>query len=343
MASTTYYWDELDDNVCCEEDENGDITASYTHEPGLHGEVIAQKRGNEVRYFNFDGEGNTSELTDDEQNVTDTYEYSAFGEEIARTGTTENPFGYKGALGYYTNGETNGIYVRARMYKPTVGRWLSRDPDRFSGDQWYSYVNNQPVSWYDPSGLCTCCCCPESLDFSKVRPANFDELRLQLIFQVDASLRMDEERTEPGGMCKIEWYECSAGGGDLGQKPGKWFRAPSPSDDPPPTKKVFSDWNDPPPMPCSGKFKRFWRDTPTVGKGVNNRVDIKFAVRVSGGLNCECGGNNEMRLLFGLHTRIKTFNPSFPDLTEFEPENPPILTPGLSGVPAACTENNIPW
>ena len=155
MPSTTYYWDEIDDNVCCEEDENGEITASYTHEPGMYGEVIAQKRGDEVRYYNYDGEGNTSELTDEDENVTDTYEYSAFGEEIARTGTTENPFGYKGALGYYANSETNEIYVRARTYEPTIGRWLSRDPDRFSGDQCYAYVNNQPVSWHDPSGLVT--------------------------------------------------------------------------------------------------------------------------------------------------------------------------------------------
>ena len=157
MASTTYYWDEIDDNVCCEEDENGEITASYTHEPGLYGEVIAQKRGDEVRYFNFDGEGNTSELTDDDENVTDTFEYSAFGEEVARVGTTENPFGYKGALGYYTNGKTNDLYIRARTYEPMIGRWLSRDPLwPLDGSDPYPYLLSNPINYIDPSGLFCC-------------------------------------------------------------------------------------------------------------------------------------------------------------------------------------------
>jgi RHS repeat-associated protein len=141
MPSTTYYWDEDDDNVCCEEDENGEITASYTHEPGLYGEVIAQKRGDEVRYFNFDGEGNTSELTDDDQNVTDTYEYSAFGEEVARTGTTENPFGYKGALGYYANLQTGDYVTSSRVYQPSIGRWLSQNESRTNT---FVFQGNQP-------------------------------------------------------------------------------------------------------------------------------------------------------------------------------------------------------
>ena len=159
MASTTYYWDEIDDNVCCEEDENGEITASYTHEAGLYGEVIAQKRGDEVRYYGFDGEGNTSELTDDEQNVTDTFEYSAFGEEVARTGTTENPFGYKGAWGYYTNPETGSYDCRVRMYEPRAGRWISPDPARFiDGPNVYVFVLNNPSNLNDPSGLkCVVC------------------------------------------------------------------------------------------------------------------------------------------------------------------------------------------
>ena len=159
MSSTTYYWDEDDDNVCCEEDENGEITASYTHEPGLYGEVIAQKRGDEVRYFNFDGEGNTSELTDDDQNVTDTYEYSAFGEEVARTGTTENPFGYKGALGYYANPETNDFYVRDRVFEPNIARWQSEDSLGFAaGINRYAFSNNNPLLFVDPSGMASLCC-----------------------------------------------------------------------------------------------------------------------------------------------------------------------------------------
>jgi len=132
------------------------LICSYTHEPGLYGELIAQERNGEIRYYNYDGLGNTSELTDENENVTDTYEYSAFGEEVAHTGTTENPFGYKGVLGYYANPETNDIYVRARIYEPTIGRWLSRDPLGVQGEPTlniFLYVRNQVVDFADPSGL----------------------------------------------------------------------------------------------------------------------------------------------------------------------------------------------
>ena len=165
---TYYYWDEVNDNLFGEEDDNGAVVASYTYEPGLYGELIAQERDGETRYYNYDGLGNTSELTDENENVTDTYEYSAFGEEVARTGTTKNAFGYKGAVGYYTNGEAKDIYVRERVYAPTIARWLSRDPIGFSaGPNVYEYGYGDPIGSVDPSGLQVMdfetCRCPECL------------------------------------------------------------------------------------------------------------------------------------------------------------------------------------
>ncbi len=151
---TYYYWDFDTDNVFLEEDENGDTIAEYTHEPGLYGELIAQERDGQVRYYNFDGQGSTRELTDENGDITDTYTYTAFGEEIAHTGTTENPFRYKGAWGYYTNSDTNDIYVRERIYEPTNGRWLSEDPlGQIDTPNQFWYVRNSPLSWMDPSGL----------------------------------------------------------------------------------------------------------------------------------------------------------------------------------------------
>jgi hypothetical protein len=122
---TYYYWDFDTDNVFLEEDENGNVLAEYKHEPGRYGGLIAQERDGQVRYYNFDGQGSTRELTDENGAVTDTYTYTAFGEEIAHTGTTDTPFRYGGALGYYTDNDPNGIYVRERVYEPTNGRWLS--------------------------------------------------------------------------------------------------------------------------------------------------------------------------------------------------------------------------
>jgi len=154
MAVTNYFWDMESDNVLMESDEAGVTTAVYTHEPGQYGKLISQYRGGETSFYHFDGQGSTRALTDPSQNVTDTYVYDAWGEEVASTGTTVNPFQWIGAVGYYRNPETATYYIRARAYAPETGRWLSRDPIGFAGNDrnLYEYVNSRPMIGVDPTG-----------------------------------------------------------------------------------------------------------------------------------------------------------------------------------------------
>jgi RHS repeat-associated protein len=46
----------------------------------------------------------------------------------------------------------------ARDYDASVGRWIAKDPILFDGGQanLYVYVGNDPVNWFDPSGLEPC-------------------------------------------------------------------------------------------------------------------------------------------------------------------------------------------
>jgi len=154
MAVTNYLWDMESDNVLMESDEAGVTTAVYTHEPEQYGKLISQHRDGETSFYHFDGQGATRALTNPSQNVTDTYVYDAWGDEVDRTGATENPFQWIGGVGYYRDPETATYYIRARAYAPTIARWLSRDPIGFKGgsSNLYEYAALSPNRFVDPSG-----------------------------------------------------------------------------------------------------------------------------------------------------------------------------------------------
>jgi RHS repeat-associated protein len=114
-----------------------------------------------TRYYHFDGLGSTDRLTDAAGNVTDSYGYRAYGEEVASTGSTTNPFRYVGRLGYYFDEETDDYYVRARHYDPATARWVSEDPIGYDGGQWnlHEYILGNPIEFSDPSGKKLDWCC----------------------------------------------------------------------------------------------------------------------------------------------------------------------------------------
>ena len=76
--------------------------------------------------------------------------YQTYGE----SSTTAGTFRYTGAR---IDSETNGLYdFRARMYSPTLGRFMQTDPIGHSGgNNLYAYVNNDPLNGTDPLGLYT--------------------------------------------------------------------------------------------------------------------------------------------------------------------------------------------
>jgi RHS repeat-associated protein len=67
-----------------------------------------------------------------------------------------DPYGYSGQWGYYTDAETTTGLVLCghRYYDPATGRWLTRDPIGYNGGiNLYGYVGGDPVNRSDPSGL----------------------------------------------------------------------------------------------------------------------------------------------------------------------------------------------
>ena len=151
---TNFVWNPVDDCIISELDGTGAVQAVYTNEPQQFGGVISQRRGTTTSTYHADALGSTRFLTDNTGNVTDTYLHDAWGNSVASTGTTVNPFKWVGKYGYYTDNSTAQVYVRARMYQPTVARWISVDPI-FSVTKGMTYlvVLNHPVAFFDASGL----------------------------------------------------------------------------------------------------------------------------------------------------------------------------------------------
>ncbi len=118
-------------------------------------DLISQKRGGTVRYYGYDGLGSVRYLTDGTSGaVTDTYTYDAFGIQIASTGSTENSYRYTGEQ---WDADLEMYYLRARYYKPEIGRFWTMDS--FEGNpsdplslHKYLYCHDNPVNGTDPSG-----------------------------------------------------------------------------------------------------------------------------------------------------------------------------------------------
>jgi RHS repeat-associated protein len=54
-----------------------------------------------------------------------------------------------------SHSESSLYYYRARYYDQNIGRFLSEDPASYAGgDDFYSFVDNDPIDFADPSGLC---------------------------------------------------------------------------------------------------------------------------------------------------------------------------------------------
>jgi len=78
-------------------------------------------------------------------------DYDEFGNITKDSNPEFQPFGYCGGL--YEK-ETGLTRFGARDYEAVSGRWTAKEPLGFAGsNNFYSYVDNDPVNWVDLNGL----------------------------------------------------------------------------------------------------------------------------------------------------------------------------------------------
>ena len=154
-AITKYIYD--GDQVICETDGAGNITAKYVYGAGID-EVVTMERGGSTYFYHYDGLGNVSDITDEIGSVVESYSYDAYGSSLGSS-SVGNPYLFNGRR---FDAETGLYHYRARYYDIGVGRFLQTDSlGYYDNINLYSYCGNNPVMFIDPWGLC------KKSDFSK--------------------------------------------------------------------------------------------------------------------------------------------------------------------------------
>lgn len=146
-ATTNYVYDGA--NILEEVDGSGNVLARYTQGGGVD-EPLAMLRAGMTSFYEADGLGSITSLSNSTGTVAATYTYDSFGNLAASSGAITNPFRYTSRE---FDVETASYNYRARYYDPSDGRFLSEDPIRFrAGANFYDYVGNSALNAIDPSG-----------------------------------------------------------------------------------------------------------------------------------------------------------------------------------------------
>jgi RHS repeat-associated protein len=134
-----------------EVDGSGNVLARYIQGTGID-EPLAETRGSTTSYYEADGLGSVTSLSNSSAALANTYTYDSYGQLTGSSGTVVNPYRYTGRE---SDPETGIYYYRARYYSAGIGRFLNEDPVRFHGGiDFYAYVENDPIGLTDPFGLC---------------------------------------------------------------------------------------------------------------------------------------------------------------------------------------------
>ncbi len=164
-ASSTinYVYDRADEVE--EVDGTGAVLVRYAMRPGID-QPLSMLRSGATSYYETDGLGSVTSLTDGAGSAVGSYVYESFGKQTSPEGGMTNSFRYTARE---FDAESRLYFYRARFYDQGAGRFLGEDPLRFgAGNNFYRYVANQPIRFADPSGLHPGQCAPPcaAQDFS---------------------------------------------------------------------------------------------------------------------------------------------------------------------------------
>ena len=117
-----------------------------------------------TRYLHYDNLGSIDTITNGQGNIVERMAYTAFGQRRQGDWRASDPLlpiipalTNRGFTGHEHIDEMGFIHMNGRVYDPSIGRFLSADPNiqaPYSTQSYnrYSYVINNPLKYNDPSG-----------------------------------------------------------------------------------------------------------------------------------------------------------------------------------------------
>nr|WP_281358140.1 RHS repeat-associated core domain-containing protein [Saccharibacillus qingshengii] len=186
-TTTRYYYDGA--NIIAEGTvaADGSVTfkARYVRGAQL---IYREDASNQKAYYQHNGHGDVTGLVKADGTTLNRYTYDIWGNPLTADVQVESPFGYSGE---FWDGDTGLQYLRSRWYDPSIGRFIQEDTfegyvNRPSSLNPYTYVENNPLKYVDPSGYALS-------DVMTVKSAQTDAVMINLKgnnITVDATFRI---------------------------------------------------------------------------------------------------------------------------------------------------------